>query len=372
MRQWIAPTLVSLFLISACGGGSSPHAIPAAASKMDTELKARMVRFVPMISNIETSLVFVLNTGLPGTEDMTVALDTSPGAAPYTYVFSGAYDGNGDGFNETTMSGHTTFNSDPTMFEWSGLSGQATTDVSIPLLGHVYHSEVAFTIQSEERQISGSGTFTEPITGNTITMTVSAASPLVIKTADGTADAVSNACGYSMNGQMRLDVTSSDGTLISYWNFDSTSPNVAVNDASFTDTSGHTTTLPNSSVSLACGSGGSINDWVGTFDHYWACLPFESGQALITITVSGPDTLSVIQDGSGEIYNYEATIVGANTYAATGYFIGGPDGFHYREDFKWTLRKNDSSFSQVSHYQFIEGPSIVKGGICVSTDKRVP
>lgn len=374
MRHWIAPPLLSLFLISACGGGSEElSAIPVEASEMDSELKSNMARFMPLAVNAETSLIFVLNPGTPMAQGVTVTPDTSPGAPPYTVTFSGPYDRNGDGIDETTMSGHATFDSDPDI-AWSGVSGEVAVDVSIPLIGHLYHSDISFTILSDERQISGSGTFTEPLTGDTTTMTIPAASPLVIKAADETASAISNACGYSLNGQIRLDVTSSDGTLTSYWNFSSSSASVAVNGTTFTDTSGNTTALPNSSVNLICNSG-SIDDWVGSFDQFYACLPRESGQARLTIAVAGPGTITVNDEdppGSGDSRTYQATILGDNTHAARGFFIGGPVGNRYREDFNWTLARNSSSFSQISRYEYTEGPNIGSGGICVALARRLP
>jgi hypothetical protein len=296
---------------------------------------------------------------------MTVAPDTSPGAPPNTVTFNGSYDSNGDGFNETTMSGNATFNSDPAT-GWSGASGQTTFDVSIPILGYIYHGDAKFTILSGQRQISGTGTFYNPITRNTTTMTISDASPLIMKDASGT---VSNACGFNMDGQIRLDLTGSDGTLTSHWNFNSASSSVAVNGASFTDNSNKTTALPDSSVDLLCGSGGAISDWVGNFNQVWACLPYEHGQARITIAASGADTISITDEdppGSGISNTYQASIVGANMHAVKGFFIGGVGGDQYREDFNWTLRKNGSSFSQVSHYEYINGPQTGAGGVCVA------
>lgn len=375
MRLLIAPTLVFLLQIAGCGGGSEDaDAIPSVASEMDSELKSNMARFMPMVANIETSLVFVLNSSSPMAQGMTVTPDTSPGAPPYTVMFTGTYDGNGDGLNETTMSGHATYNSDPAT-AWSGLNGQATTDVSIPILGHVYHSEISFTIDSDQRQIWGSGTFTEPITGNTTEMTIPLGSPLEIKVADGSAGAVSNACGYSLSGQIRVDVTGADGTLTSYWNFTPSSASVTVTNASFTDGSGLTTPLPDSSVALTCTSNGSIDDWAGSFDQFWACLPLEWGQARITIAVTGPDEISISDEdppGSGDFNTYQASLLGANTHAVRGFFIAGPAGTQYREDFNWTLRNNSKGFSQVSHYQYIEGPGIGTGGICAARATRAP
>jgi hypothetical protein len=371
MRHLIVQFLM-LFLILSCGGGGSSgvqNGIPAAASDMDTKLKTNMVRSLQLIPNIESSLLFVMNPGIPMAQGVTVA----PGSLSNSITFAGPYDGNGNGFNETTMTGSATFNSDPNS-GWDGMDGQVAVDVNIPLVGHVYHADINFSITSAERRLTGSGTFTDPISGNATTMSTTG-TPLVIKLATGSAGAISNACGYSLDGQINLKVEGATGTLISTWNFSPSNSSVAVNGASFIDTSNKTTSLPNSSVDLRCGSSGSINDWVATFDQSYACLPRESGQSTITVTVTGADTISIFDEdppGSGNIKTYDATIVAANPYAVRGFFIGGPMGNRYREDFNWTLGKNGSSFTQISNYIYIEGPNTGSGGICVASAKRLP
>jgi hypothetical protein len=228
-------------------------------------------------------------------------------------------------------------------------------------------------ITSVDRRLTGSGTFTDPLTGNKTTMT--ATSPLVVKPATGDASAVSNACGYSLDGQMQLKVDGAGGALTSIWNFSSSSPVVVVNGTSFTDSSGKTTALAESTVDLRCGYSGSINDWVARFDQNYACLPRESGQATITITVTGPNTITISDEdppGSGSVKTYDATILAANPHAVRGFFIGGPAGNHYREDFNWTLGKNGSGFSDFSSYTFIEGLKTGSGGICVASARRRP
>jgi hypothetical protein len=252
------------------------------------------------------------------------------------------------------------------------MNGQVAVDVDIPIVGHVYHADVAFTVATTERRLSGSGAFTDPLSGNRTTMTVDAATPLVVKPATGVAGAVSNACGHSLDGQMRLEVAGATGTLRSTWNFSSSSPGAAISGASFTDPSGQTTALPASTVDLRCGSSGSINDWVATFDQNFACLPRESGQATITITVAGPDSITIGDEdppGSGDVKTYAATIVAANPHAVRGFFNGGPAGSRYREDFNWTLGKN-GGFSQVSSYTYFEGPNTGSSGLCVASARK--
>lgn len=374
MRQVIFPGLLLVLSVAGCGGSSSNSAaIPEAASEMDAELKANMARFLPLVANTESGLLFVLNSGSPMAEGVSVVADTSSGAPPHTYTLSGTYDGNGDDYAETTMSGRVTFGSDPAT-SWSGLVGQLTSDVALPIIGHVYHSEVDITINSAQRVISGSGTFTEPFSSDVTTMTVPASAPLVVKVADGSPNAVSNACGYSLSGQIRLDVAGPDGTLTSYWNFTHDSASASVTNATFTDASG-TTVLPDSSVTISCRSGGSIDDWAGGFDQFWACLPLEWGQARITIAVAAPDTLDISDEdppGSNDINAYSAALLDGNTHAVRGFFVAGPVGSQYREDFNWTLWSDTDSFSQVSSYEYIEGPNAGSGGICVARARRLP
>ena len=107
-----------------------------------------MVRFLPLVAPVESSLMFVMNPGTPMAQGVTVAPDPDPRRAPNSITFAGPYDGNGDGFEETTMSGKATFNSDPAS-GWDGMNGQAAVDVNIPIVGHLYHADVAFAINCQ-------------------------------------------------------------------------------------------------------------------------------------------------------------------------------------------------------------------------------
>lgn len=380
MRPSIAPAFI-LILFMGCGksdqqtmipqGQSNP--IPAAAAAMDSKLTTGIASLMPRVPRFEGSLVAIFNPGTPLAQGVAFTPDVSPGAPPHSFTFSGPYDGNGDGLNETTISGRATFNSDPNI-DWTGVTGSATVDVAIPILGHVYHADITFSITSAERQLSGSGTFTDPLTGNATTMTVPAAAPLLIKPATGTPGAVSNACGYSMEGRMNLEVTGPSGTLSSIWNFLFNSASVAVNNRTFTDSSGQITMLPDTTVDTTCGGSGTIDDWTGSYDQNWVCLPRESGRATITMSLSGPASVSITDEdppGSGNTLTYAATTIGANPHTLRGLFITGPLGFRYREDFNWTMRKSLSGFAQSSTYVYIEGPNTGKGGLCVASAPRL-
>ena len=370
MRRLIAPFLVPLLIIGCSGNSDPPSAVPPAATAMNEKLQSGMTTFLlPRIARYEGFLTSILNPGTPLAQGVALAPDMSPGAPPFSFTFTGPYDGNEDGFNESTLSGSATFGSDPDA-DWSSVSGQSTADVDIPVLGHLYHSDLTYSITSAQRQISGTGTFADPMTGNTSTMTVAAGAPLVLKPATGAPGAVSNACGYSLEGQMGLAVTGPTGTLNSTWNFSSASPSVQVSNASFVSPSGEMTALPDATIDTPCGVAGSINDWVGTYTENWACLPRESGQATITIVVTGADTVQITDEdppGSGNIDVYTAQTIGGDPHSLRGFFNGGPAGSQYREDFNWTLRTSLSGFAQFSSYKYFEGPKIDKGGICVAS-----
>jgi hypothetical protein len=331
---------------------------------MNATLTSGMTSFMVRVPRFEGILVGIFNPGTPLAQTITMTPD--PSGPPNSFTFTGLYDGNGDGIKETTLTGKATFASDPNV-AWSGVTGQVTVDVNIPVIGQVYHADINFSITSAQRVLSGSGTFTNPITGTTTTMTVPVGTPLTIKPATG-AGAVSNACGYSMEGSMRLEATSTSGTLSTTWNFLFTSAQVLANNRSFTDSGGMTTLLPDVTVDAPCGNGGSINDWIGTYHVDWACLPRESGDFDSTLTITGPTTVTVDE---GDPDSYTASMIGSNPHAIRGFFIDGPMGARYREDFNWTMRKSLSGFAQSSVYAFIEGPFIGSGGLCVASGERL-
>jgi hypothetical protein len=380
MRRLSIPALIVLLFMGCSGSGGSDQQnttptsttpIPAAATAMDSTLTSDTDKLTSQVAKFDGILMGIFSPGTPLAPGVVLS-PAPPGAPPNSFTFSGPYDSNGDGMNDTTISGQATFIDDPA-FAWSGVTGQAVVDVDIPIVGQLFHANVNFSITSAERRLSGSGTFTNVFTGNTTTMTVAAATPLVVKPATGAAGAVSNACAYSLNGQMLLEVTGSSGALTSTWNFSSNSAGVVVNNKTFTDPSGQTTVLPDSTVFMPCGSGGTINDWVGTYDQQWACLPREFGQATITISVTGPNTVEIMDSdppGSPPV-TYTATTIGGDPHALRGFFISGPVGFRFREDFNWTMRRGLSGFRQSSSYVFFEGPNIGKGGLCVASAPRL-
>ena len=268
MKSRIATLLMFSFLIAgihACGGGggggSTQSTPPPAAVSMAASLKTNMTKSLPMIAPVESGIIFMMNPGTLLAQGITAIPDLSAGSLPNTFTFSGLYDGNGDGIRESTLSGRTTFSTDP-VSGWSGLNGTATIDVSVPVVGHLYTAGVAYSVTSADERLSGSGTFTNPLTGAVTTMLVPAGTPLIIKPATGAADAVANACGYSIDGQLKVSVTDAAGRLDTNWVFSAASPTTSVQGTTYTDGGGKVTPLPDTTTTLTCGNGGSITDWV--------------------------------------------------------------------------------------------------------------
>jgi hypothetical protein len=372
--------LTLIALVPACGGSDdySPPPPPGSTGSADAsaaaaKLSADMARSVARLASLEAGVVIVMNPGSPLAPGMTVAPDPSA-SAPNSFTFNGTYDGNGNGQAETTLDGRVTYVNDPTDFSLGFNGAAGTVGVNIDILAglmHVYRGNMAYTMGMAEHRFSGGGTFTNPMTGTTTTMTVNPAQPVNIKVADGSASARSNACAQSMNGQAQFSVAGPTGTLASLWRFAYDSTTVAVTGASFTNTAGQTTALPDSQVDLGCSPGGSINDWSGRFRIQWSCLPRETGEFNTTITVENSTTLTMIDDGDTAADAYEASLIGASPRAIRGFFIDGPMGNRYREDFNWTLSFDGNGFSQTSRYVYFEGLLTGRGGICAARATRL-
>ncbi|HQR25317.1 MAG TPA: hypothetical protein PK163_11060 [Steroidobacteraceae bacterium] len=331
-----------------------------------------MTKFTPYMAGAQSSLLLVLNPDAGQTPGITLALDTSPGAPPNTYTFDGVYDGNDDGTSETSLTGWVTYAGDPTSLQWSPATGHVDIDVNIPIGGHVYHAALDYQVTMTGVRLSGSGSFTNPVTSETTSISLPAGSPLVIKAVTVDSGLVANACGYNIDGTVPVQFSGPTGTLNSNWVFSPGSASVAVRQASFKDPAGKITTMADASTTLTCGDSGSTHDWEATYDQPWVCIPSEYGAARLTLTATDASTLTIDDEdppGSGDISTYPATIIGSSVYAVHGFFDGGPAGNHYREHFTWTLNK-DGTFSQWSTYVYTEGPNAGSGGICAARARR--
>ena len=361
------PLTVGLALLMSCGGGDG--GLPFGVQVLDDGVKAALMALGPTVARMESSFVLIMNSGTPAAQGVTVLPDNRPGAPPNSFTVNGAFDGVGDGNNGTSIAGRVTFGTDPNI-GWSTATGDATLDINNPTLGQVFHGNFAYSVTSTERRLSGSGTVAIPLTGITGMVTVDPAAPLVVKTATGAPGAVSNACGYSLAGSVQVEIKRPTGTLTSTWHFSSNSSSATVQGATFLNPMGQSSALPDSAVELRCGSGGAIGDWAGSYIQDWACLPRETGQAKLTIAVNGPDSVTISdEDPPGQFNIYNASVVGVSPRSLRGFFIAGPPGNEYREDFNWSQASN-GAFSQISLYTFQKPPNA--SGICAGIARRVP
>ncbi len=375
--------LVALCAIAlpGCGGGGGngsgakpPNQIPPDAMAADAEVKQQMLKVIPMLAKAQSGFLFMLNPDAGLTPGVTLVPDLQPGAPANSFTFDGIYDGNDDLISETSISGRVTFGGDPSSLDWSPLTGEATIDVSIPVVGHMYQATLAFTATETMVQVAGAGTFTNPLTGEATTMAIPVGDPIIVTAASQSGGIVANACGLNVEGSVLVERSGPTGTLSADWIFSPNTASVALQQVSFRDPAGLSTPMPDSTMALTCGSGGTIDDWVADYDQRWVCLPIEHGNARLTLTKTGATTLSVADEdppGSGDVNTYSVSIVSGSPHAATGFFDAGPIGNIYRENFAWTLGK-DGNFSEISRYAYTEGPNIGSGGICSAIMKRVP
>lgn len=362
-------------LTAGCGdSGSDANSLPADAEEMRTYLQSGVTLVMPRLGGAGAVFPFALSAGSPGAAGIQFDPDPTPGAPPNSYVFTLDLDGDGNGSNETTFTGSATFNGDPAN-AGDGFGGHATLTMQTAGGLGTLTGDMDFLLTAAGGEVSGTGTFTEVITGNATTLTVPAGSPLQIQMAKGTANSVANACASSLNGDLKLDVDGPTGNMTSTWGFLNTRKTAAVTGASFTDKNNKTTAIPDANVTIPCGQTGGINDWAAEYLQNWACVPPEFGQATLTLTVANATTINISDEdppNSGDIDTYQASAVAGNPHVVRGFFIGGPAGSTYREDFSWILAEDGSSFSQISNYVYQEGPNVGTGGLCGGTATRQP
>lgn len=381
MRLWRrirAGAFACLIMLTcaACGGGGddegSEDAVPPEAAMAQATLASRMGKFTPYMAGAQASLLLLLNADAGQTPDIVLQPDPSPGAPPHAYVFQGRYDGNADGAPETSLAGAIRYAGDPASLQWSPATGHAEVDVDIPIGGHIYEAALDYRVTLTEVRLSGTGSFRNPVTGETVSVAVDPANPLVIKSVTPQSGGVANACGYEIVGTLPVQLSSSDGKLNSNWVFSSGSASVATRQTVYTDPSGRAVELADASTTLTCGGGAALTDWEATYDQHWVCIPFEHGNARLTISATSADTLTIDDEdppGSGDFNTYRAAKVGGSAHAVQGFFDGGPVGNRYREHFTWT-RDKDGNFAQWSTYIYTEGPNLGSGGVCAARARR--
>lgn len=362
-----------LALLAACGSGSEGNALPDDAREMRDYVQDGVTLLLPRLGGLGGIFPVALNPGAPGSSDIQFTPDPTPGAPPNSYVFTLGVDGDGNGSKETSFSGSATFNGNPAT-AWEGFAGSVTlTMTTAGGLGSLT-GDLDFVLGATGGEVSGTGTFTEAITGNSTTVTVAPGAPLHIEMARGTSQSVANACASSLDGNIGVSVDGPTGTLNSTWEFKKDRKPARVTGASFTDADNTTTQIPDANVTIPCGQGRAMSTWVGDFVEDWSCVPAEQGTAALTLTVSG-STVNVSDEdppGSGDVNTYSAAVVSGNPLVVRGFFLGGPPGNTYREDFSWVMDAGGAGFTSISKYVYQEGPNTGNGGFCGSRMTRAP
>jgi hypothetical protein len=365
--------LAILALVSGCGGdksGTPAPQIPESATQMQSYARSSASLMVKGIGSFDALLPFLSNPGSPGAAGIQFGPDPTPGAPPNSYVFTIPFDSDGNGTVETTVAGQALLAGDPAN-PTPGFA--ATIQFSIDSEGGFgdFAGLVEMLLTDDGTQLSGSGNCTDVANGTTTHLTVDPAHPLLVRAATGAGNAVSNACAYSFDGPVAVQVTGPTGFLGGVWNFVSSRATTRVTGATFRDDQGQTTNLPDTNINLSCD--GSIQDWAGVYIFDYSCLPAEFGVSRITITVTGSNRIHIVDEdppGSGDTNIYDATMLAGNPHVVRGAFTAGPDGETYRETFDWTLTENGDSFSQISVYEYLEGPDQGGGGICAARATR--
>jgi hypothetical protein len=182
---------------------------------------------------------------------------------------------------------------------------------------------------------------------------------------------MANACVWTVDGKVSVDATNADGDYSADWQFSTKSKLISVLNASFKPTGGKQQSLSDSKFEAGpCPGSGAIGDWAGNFTFDWFCIPPESGQSALTITVINANTIEVADEdppGSGSFLVYRAKRDADDPHVVHGSFVDGD----YEEDFTWILAPDSQSFQQVSEYFYFKGPMAGGGGDCGGVGVRM-
>ena len=369
--------LFALLLACACtnssggGGGSTGVSNPVQSYVVDKSVLA-----FAGVAEARLLVPVLLFPSMYAAAGITFELDTSPGAAPHTYDYVIPFDSNGDGTKDATMSGKAVLSADPLVGGQLVAGFEASTTVTLTTNGGqgVFSGELELFFDANGGfRVSGTGTYTDAATFSTVSLAVEPAHPLHIRTASGEPDQMANACIWSVDGTASVLAYTNDGDYSADWKFSPTTSLIQALNAYFTPPGMSPTALPNSQFEAApCPGGGSIDDWAGNFTFDWFCIPPETGQSDLTITVIDSNTIEITDEdppASGHVIVYQAKRDAHDPHVVHGSFESGSGGT-YEEDFTWILADDKQTFQQVSEYFFLTGPYAGSGGDCGGVAQR--
>jgi hypothetical protein len=373
MRRYLPYLVLSLLLVAGCSSdddGDDPNLPPAAQAEMDY-VEAGSGLAASIFGSMVGRLPFLIQPGQPGAEGITFERDPGPGAPDNAWIFVLPVDVDDDGSAESTLNGACLLSGDPSSF---GTGFHGTVQLSGTTPGNVgdFTGSLAFTVLDDGVMLSGEGVLEHNLSGRLVALDIAPEDPLIVRNAAGNPLPTPNLCAYNLDGDIDVTTEGPTGSLAGTWSFAANRATPRLVDAVFTDDEGEETVLPDTDQAIPCGSG-TIQDWVGTWDQVWGCVPMESGMAVLTLTVKNATTVTISDEdppGSGGGSTYEATIVSGAPLILRGFFVSGPVGSRYREDFTWTLSPNNDTFTQTSRYEYFEGIQAGQWGFCAARAER--
>lgn len=360
---------LAVLVAASCSGSSGGGGPVGVDNATQAYVVDRMVRVLGGVAQLELLVPVLLSPGARASAGIT--FDPDLGGPANTYDYSIPLDSDGDGALDTTIEGSVTFNGDP-LDVGSFMAGfQGTTQVTVTTDAGmaVFTADlvVGFDLGGAF-VVSGDGTFDDMGHGATVVLTISGASPLRIKSATRDSDERSNACTFSVEGDVDVAASNPDGDYGATWTFDPLSRLIDVVGATFTPTGGVQEMLPDSRFEAdPCPETGSFQDWAGTYTFDWFCVPTEASQSAITVTVLNANTIEIADEdppGSGDVLIYRATRDPHDPHIVRGTFQETDGGGTYEETFRWILSADASTFQQASDYLYLSGPGAGSVGFC--------
>lgn len=362
--------------LGACSSGSSSNAPPEARALQDG-LQAGVEEAFLLFAQIQGFLDAVAAQGeLP---DGAVFEPDEETAEPNDFNVRVPFDTDNDGIEDGAAFGTIVFDDDP--FGGGLLGGSFDLEVNLPD-GVQLVGAGNFGVGPDGLTLSGDVDVANATAQTTTSFSVDPATPLLVNVATGEPDSVANVCTLNVAGPIAVEAESPAGLFAAQWNFLATSRSIGVTNAMFTSggsaTAGtepqpETTDLPDSSFEFGSCEGGSIEDWAGSHFLNWTCDGVETGQSILTITVTGPETIRVTHTdpgGGGTPIVHDATVDPATPHTARGFFTDSDSGGTYREDFVWTLSPDSETMTQTSTYEYQSGPAVGAIGFCTGTTTR--
>ncbi len=343
---------------AACGGGGGSGS--QAALTLDAASQAALSAMLGIGNGVQQAIPMLFVAPVAAANGIVFALDTSVGALPNTYTFHLPVDRDGNGTQESELNGSVTLDGGLLTFD-HGSGGALTVTIGFDGGQRTFSGTFDFLLtQASALQLVGTGTFTDTTTSTVVEITIDAQNPLLLNLANG-GSRLGNLCTFSASGVVAIEASSALGTYSAIWTFLQSSRQVAVTGASRTNESG-TTPEPDSAFEVPCAAG-RIQDWAGTYDFNWFCNPQEAGDSELIVTVTGPNTIHIVDD-PGDDLEYDATAVPGNPHVVRGFFVTNG----YREDFVWTLSADGKTLTQQSLYLF--QPPLTGGGVCGGTGTK--